>query len=144
MAAATTVIAGIMHLMMAPMSLSGEMEEGILFLVGGVLQVFWAVPVIKQWGRIWQVIGIVGTAVLMILWLSVHLHGMSVGPPPGNIPRGNITGGEFPRGTPPGGMTMGFGGIPTIEFFQIAFIGLYIVLSKMISKKQKTRDSTVS
>lgn len=48
--AATTVIAGILHLQMVQGSLSHDIGEGILFLVGGLLQVFWAIPVIKRWG----------------------------------------------------------------------------------------------
>lgn len=148
-AAATTVIAGILHLMMAPMSLSHEFEEGILFLVGGALQVFWAVPVIKQWGRIWQIIGIVGTLVFTILWFATHTHSLFGGTTghvpegalPANVPHGefaegNATGGHFPRGPPPRGIAS----IPQIEFFQIAFIGLYITLSIMLSKKKKMAD----
>ena len=149
-AAATTVIAGILHLMMTPMSLSREFEEGVLFLVGGVLQVFWIVPVIKQWGRIWQIIGIVGTLVFTILWFATHMHSLfggttgghvPEGAPPANAPHdefaeGNATGGHFPRGPPPHGIAS----IPQIEFFQIAFIGLYITLSMMLSKKKKMAD----
>jgi len=145
-AAATTVIAGILHLMMAPRSLSQEMGEGILFLVGGVLQIFWAIPVIKRWGRIWQVIGIVGTAVFVILWFVTHTHsllgGAPQGPPPdapNSMPQGNMTGEHFPRGHPPRGIAS----IPQIEYFQFAFIGLYAVLSKMMSK-QKIKDNKPS
>ncbi|MDE1727325.1 MAG: hypothetical protein KGH89_08715 [Thaumarchaeota archaeon] len=145
-AAGTTVIAGILHLQLVPMSISHDIGEGILFLVGGVLQIFWAVPVIKQWGRIWQIIGIVGTIVFTILWFSTHTHSllgsapsghMPAGAPPGNMsqgpPQGNITGGHFPRGPPPRGIAS----IPQIEFFQIAFIVLYTILSKRISTRQK-------
>jgi|SRR5579872_4389702 len=146
-AAATTVIAGILHLMMAPMSLSREFEEGVLFLVGGALQVFWAVPVIKQWGRIWQIIGIVGTIIFTILWFATHTHSLfgsagghvPEGTPEGSISheftQGNVTGGHFPRGPPPRGIAS----IQQIEFFQIAFIGLYITLSIMLSKKKMTK-----
>jgi hypothetical protein len=80
-AAATTVIAGILHLELAPGSLSQDLGRGILFLGSGILQVFWAVPVIKRWGKVWQVIGIVGTTVLVVLWFATHLHGMQGGPP---------------------------------------------------------------
>lgn len=71
-AAATTVVAGILHLQMAPRSLSQNLGEGILFLVGGLLQIFWAVPVIKRWGRIWQIIGIVGTAIFFVLCIQAN------------------------------------------------------------------------
>jgi hypothetical protein len=142
--AGETVIAGIMHLQMAPMAISDEIGEGILFLVGGALQIFWAVPVIKQWGRTWQIIGILGTAIFSIIWFATHTHSllgghgshMSEGIPPGNMSQalhGNITEGHFPRGHPPTGIRS----IPRIEYFQIAFIVLYAGLSKMISTKKK-------
>ena len=146
--AGTTVIAGILHLNMVSQSLSHDVGQGILFLVGGLLQVFWAVPVIKRWGRIWQVIGIVGTAVFVILFYLSRFHLL----PEGNIlgggsqenfpregfPRGNITGGEMPRGPRPEGANIGFTKmVPTIEIFQFAFIGLYAALSKIYSMKQK-------
>ena len=146
--AATTVIAGILHLQMAPRSLSSDLGSGILFLVGGLLQIFWAVPVIKRWGRIWQIIGLVGTAVFIILWYANRIHlipetAMSLGgtpthEPPREFPRGNMTGGEFPRGSQPRGLGLAIGGImlPPIEMFQIAFIVLYGVLIKMISKRK--------
>ena len=144
--AATTVIAGMYHLQMAPGSLSHNLGEGILFLVGGMLQVFWAVPVIKRWGKIWQIIGIAGTVVFIILWLSDRLHllpegggGPSGHIPPRESPRGNFTGGEFPRGSAPRGLGLQIGGIlvPPIEMFQVAFVGLYVALSKMISSRQR-------
>jgi len=146
-AAGTTVIAGILHVMMAPGSISRNLGQGILFLVGGIAQIFWAVPVIKRWGRVWQVIGIVGTAVFVILYYSNRFHllpegGMEGGAPPGRpesgeFPRGNFTGGEGPRGNGPRGNVFGLSGnsLP-IEICQIAFIGLYSVLSKLYSKSQ--------
>jgi hypothetical protein len=155
--AATTVIAGIMHLQMTPSSLSEDLGRGILFLVGGALQIFWAIPVIKQWGRIWQIIGITGTAVFFILWYADRLHlipeshilGGSSHIQPREFPRGNFTGGEsprgnftrgeFPRGGPMRGPGLQIGGIllPPIEMFQLAFIGLYAALSKTISRNKK-------
>jgi hypothetical protein len=141
--AATTVIAGMYHLQMAPGSLSHNLGEDILFLVGGMLQIFWVVPVIKRWGKIWQIIGIVGTIVFFVLWLSDRLHLLTEGGgPSGHMPprepRGSFTGGEFPKGSAPRGLGLEIGGIlvPPIEMFQIAFVGLYVVLSKMISSRQ--------
>lgn len=142
--AGLTVAAGIIHLQMAPMALSHEIGEGVLFLVGGALQVFWAVPVIKRWGRVWQIIGIVGTAVFSIIWFATHTHNllggtesrMSGGMPSNNMTQGfhgNMTGGNFPRGPPPTGIKS----IPQIEYFQMIFIVLYAGLSKMISNKKK-------
>src|ERR1051326_925869 len=147
--ATTTVTAGAMHLQMAPGSLSRDLGQGILFLVGGLLQIFWAVPVIKRWGRVWQIIGIAGTIVFFVLWYASRIHlipedhflgGQSSNHmPPKEIPRGNVTGGESPRGGAPRGLGLVVGGImvPPIEMFQFTFIGLYAVLAKMISTRQK-------
>ncbi|MDE1842819.1 MAG: hypothetical protein KGH95_04130 [Thaumarchaeota archaeon] len=148
--AATTVIAGIMHLQMVPGSISRNTGEGILFLVGGLMQIFWAVPVVKHWGKIWQIIGLVGTGVFVILWYLDRLHLMPEGnifgggqeTQPDHAPRefqqGNMTEGEFPRGPRPPQLGLQVGKIlfPPIELFQIAFIGLYACLGKMISKRQ--------
>src|SRR5574340_695759 len=146
--AATTVAAGILHLQMAPGSLSHDLGQGVLFLVGGMLHIFWAVPVIKRWGKVWQIIGIAGTAVFLVLWYASRLHlipedHLLGGESPNHVPprefsRGNMTGGEFKRGSAPRGLGLVIGGImvPPIEMFQIAFIGLYAVLAKMISKRQ--------
>jgi hypothetical protein len=68
-AAATTAIAGILHLIWAS-SIIGKapLAFSIFFIISGVAQVYWALPMIKQWGRIWYYIGIAGTAVLVILY----------------------------------------------------------------------------
>ena len=114
-AATTTVIAGILHILLATHSESGEQAQGILFLVGGILQVFWALPAIKGWNKIWQYVGIGGTAVLIILWFSTHVHGLTHG-----------------RGL--GGTTL------PLEVAQLAFVGLCMALLKMRStvKKENT------
>lgn len=51
--------------------------------------------------------------------------------------------GEPPGGPPPAGIGILRGNALPIEVCQIAFIGLYAGLSKMISTRQKTKDSTV-
>jgi hypothetical protein len=68
-AAATTAIAGILHLIWAS-SIIGKAPPtfSIFFIVSGIAQVFWALPMIKRWGRIWYYIGIAGTVVLVILY----------------------------------------------------------------------------
>ena len=52
-AAATTAIAGIIHLMMGPNSVNFNVNQGILFIVGGIAQVFWIIPTIRRWGIPW-------------------------------------------------------------------------------------------
>src|SRR3712207_6533536 len=67
-AAATTAIAGILHLIQAQNVLEFSLNFFIFFLVSGIAQLFWVVPMIRKWGRLWYLIGIGGTIVLIILY----------------------------------------------------------------------------
>ena len=74
LAAATTLLAGILHLMMVgtffkPPNFPLELLAGsnILFIVSGVVQILWAVPMFLRWNIRWYYAGLVGTAALVIL-----------------------------------------------------------------------------
>ena len=74
-AAATTAIAGILHLTLAPNMLNFNPNGGILFIVGGAAQIFWVLPMIRKWGRVWYGVGIAGTLVLITIWIITRLPG---------------------------------------------------------------------
>jgi hypothetical protein len=42
-------------------------------MISGLAQLFWALPMIKQWGRVWYYIGIAGTIVLIILYFITRV-----------------------------------------------------------------------
>jgi len=65
-----TVIAGIYHLKMVP---SNNVNATILFLVGGLAQLFWVIPTIRNWGRIWDYIGIAGTIAFISIWAITRI-----------------------------------------------------------------------
>ena len=65
-AAVCTGIAGILHLMLIPNSIS-FINYAIFFLVSGTAQLYWVLPMIKRWGEIWYSIGIAGTAIMVCL-----------------------------------------------------------------------------
>ena len=68
-AAATTGIAGILHLMMAyNLSHFGISNFSIFFLAAGIPQLFWVLPMVRRWGRPWYYVGMGGTVVLIIIW----------------------------------------------------------------------------
>lgn len=118
-AAICTGIAGILHLSMLP---AFNQQMTILFLIGGLAQVFWILPTIQNWGRIWDYIGIMGTVAFILLWVITR------------IPDNPITG--------RGGM-IGDTAIAT-EFFQIAYVALmaimvYVRQQKIVSKIQRTK-----
>jgi hypothetical protein len=114
-AAATTAIAGILHLIQAQNVLDFSLNFFIFFIVAGIAQLFWVVPMIKKWGRPWYYVGIGGTIVLIILFAITRM--------PGNP----ITG----RGGPVSPMAL------AIEVMQVAFIGLSIAIIIYESKVKK-------
>src|ERR671923_3021462 len=73
-AATTTGIAGILHLVLAYNGISrGLSPFSIFFLVAGLAQLFWILPMVKRWGRIWYYIGIGGTIILMIIYAITRI-----------------------------------------------------------------------
>jgi hypothetical protein len=110
-AAATTAIAGILHLILVPDVIGRNPNSGTFFMVSGIAQIFWVIPMLKRWGRTWYFIGIGGTIILIIMWAITRV--------PGNP----ITG----RGGPISEMGI------AVEIFQIA----YIIITAIIILKER-------
>ena len=110
-AAATTAIAGILHLTLVPNIIGRNPNSGIFFIISGIAQIFWVIPMLKKWGKTWYYIGIAGTIILIIIWAITRM--------PGNP----ITG----RGGPIGEMAI------VIEIFQIA----YVIITSIIIVKER-------
>ncbi|MGI0102354.1 MAG: hypothetical protein ACREA7_07145 [Nitrosotalea sp.] len=66
--AAATAIPGIIHLDLANQVITHVANFGIFFLVAGILQLFWVLPVIRQWHMGWYCVGIGGTIALIAIW----------------------------------------------------------------------------
>ncbi|HEY6756365.1 MAG TPA: hypothetical protein VI037_03145, partial [Nitrososphaera sp.] len=94
----------------------------IFFLISGIAQLFWVVPMIRKWGLPWYLVGIGGTIVLIALFAITRM--------PGNP----ITG----RGGPISPL-----GLAT-EVFQFAFIGLSIVIIVYESRRKKLGEKTAA
>ena len=79
-AAIATAIAGIVHLYM-PLShprMLGNIPIATFFLGSGIAQLFWVIPMIKRWGRIWYYIGIAGNIGFIILYVVTRFPGNPV------------------------------------------------------------------
>ena len=74
-AAGATAIAGILHLTLVPNFLNFNPNGAILFLVGGIAQLFWVVPMVRRWGKPWYTGGIGGTMVLIAIWVITRMQG---------------------------------------------------------------------
>jgi hypothetical protein len=70
LAAASTFIAGLLHLAMVPVY-SAQMPPDfmIFFVVSGLAQLFWIIPTIKKWSVPWFYVGIAGTLILISMYL---------------------------------------------------------------------------
>lgn len=66
--AGTPAIPGILHLIFASNVIGSNILSGIFFIVAGIIQIFWALPMVRRWGKVWYYIGIAGTVILIILW----------------------------------------------------------------------------
>lgn len=119
-AGACTLIAGILHLSLASNLMGLNLPIGVFFLVAGIAQVFWTLPTVRTWGRIWNYVGIGGTIILIIIWTITR------------YPDNPITG----RGLPVNSIGV------AVEVFQIAFIILCALIiargrrTKRVNKKQ--------
>ena len=79
-AAVATAIAGIVHLYM-PLShprMLGNIPTATFFLGSGIAQLFWVIPMIKRWGRIWYYVGIAGNISFIILYVITRFPGNPV------------------------------------------------------------------
>jgi uncharacterized membrane protein YuzA (DUF378 family) len=69
-AAASTLIAGVLHLAIVPMFFTQmSIDVTVFFIVSGLAQIFWVIPVIKRWSKPWYYVGIGGTVILIIMYL---------------------------------------------------------------------------
>lgn len=121
-AAATTAIAGILHLIQGSNVLGFNLNFGIFFIVSGLAQLFWVLPIIRRWGLPWYYVGIGGTIVLIILFVITRM------------PDNPITG----RGGPLSPMAI------AIEVLQVAFIGLTVAIIVYERKRKQLSGKTAT
>jgi hypothetical protein len=112
-AAICTGIAGILHLILVPNAIDSNINNAVLFLVGGIAQILWVLPMIKRWGKVWYAVGIAGTVILIGLWVITR------------IADNPITG----RGGPISERAI------AVEVFQIA----YVAITALIMAKERIR-----
>jgi len=118
--AATMATAGVLHLVMAPIALNFNINAAILFIVSGILQVFWILPTIKLYNKVWYGVGIGGNIVLIALWVITRFNDNPITGRPGPINEMGIA----------------------VETLQIAYIVLAsIIIGKWDKVKVKQKDT---
>jgi hypothetical protein len=105
-AAGSTLMAGILHLSLVANAIERNFNTGILFLIGGLAQVFWVIPTIRGWNKVWYYVGIGGTLTFILIWAITRFPGNPINGRGGSIGETAIA----------------------IEVFQVAFIVLSIII----------------
>lgn len=114
-AAGSTLIAGILHLSLVANSIERNLNTGILFLIGGLAQVFWVLPTMRGWNKVWYYVGIGGTMTFILIWAITRFSGNPINGRGGSIGETALA----------------------IEVFQVAFIALSIMI---LSRDPKVRN----
>ncbi|MGA7367800.1 MAG: hypothetical protein WBX01_01635 [Nitrososphaeraceae archaeon] len=109
--AVCTAIGGILHLIIVPNAMNFNINNAIFFLVAGIAQLFWVLPMIKRWGRMWYVVGIVGTVALIVIWAITRIPDNPITGRDGSISEMSIA----------------------VEIFQIA----YVIITGIILAKER-------
>jgi hypothetical protein len=105
-AAASTFIAGILHLTLVANAIERNFNTGILFLIGGLAQIFWVLPTIRGWNKVWYYVGIGGTLTFILIWVITRFPGNPINGRGGSIGETAIA----------------------VEVFQVAYIVLSIII----------------
>jgi hypothetical protein len=62
-----------------PYALGTDILVETFFIVTGIVQIFWALPMVKRWDKIWYYIGIAGATILIILWALTRAPNLITG-----------------------------------------------------------------
>ena len=109
------MIAGILHLSLVSNVIVNNLPVGVFFLVAGLTQIFWTLPILRTWGRVWTYVGIGGTIILIIIWTITR------------FPDNPIIGRDLPVNS------IGI----AIEVFQVAFI---VLCSLIIARGPRKKE----
>jgi hypothetical protein len=69
----------------------GNLPMATFFLGSGIAQIFWILPMIKRWGRLWYYIGIAGNVGFIILYVITRLPGNPVNGRGGDVDMVDMT-----------------------------------------------------
>ena len=115
-AAVATAIAGIVHLYM-PLDhprMFQNIPNVTFFLGSGIAQLFWVIPMIRRWGKVWYYVGIAGNIAFILLYIVTRFPGNPVNGRGGDVDMVDLT----------------------CEFAQLAYIA---IASIIIAKEHKSK-----
>jgi hypothetical protein len=124
-AAVATAIAGIVHLYM-PLDhprMFQNIPNVTFFLGSGIAQLFWIIPMIRRWGKVWYYIGIAGNVAFILLYLITRIPGNPVNGRGGDVDVVDLT----------------------CELAQVAFIAITLIIIAKENRLEKiTKKTTIN
>jgi len=92
-AAVATAIAGVVHLYMpiAHPQMLNNIPIATFFLGSGIAQLFWVIPMIRRWGKVWYYIGIAGNIAFILLYLITRFPGNPINGRGGDVDMLDLT-----------------------------------------------------
>ncbi|MGN6822174.1 MAG: hypothetical protein ACTHJ7_05305 [Candidatus Nitrosocosmicus sp.] len=123
-AAVATAIAGIVHLYM-PLDhprMFQNIPNVTFFLGSGIAQLFWIIPMIRRWGKVWYYIGIAGNVAFILLYVITRIPGNPVNGRGGDVDIVDLT----------------------CEIAQVAFIAITSIIIAKENRLKKITKTTIN
>ncbi|MGN6348865.1 MAG: hypothetical protein ACTHLL_03840 [Candidatus Nitrosocosmicus sp.] len=123
-AAVATAIAGIVHLYM-PLDhprMFQNIPNVTFFLGSGIAQLFWIIPMIRRWGKVWYYIGIAGNVAFILLYVITRIPGNPVNGRGGDVDIVDLT----------------------CEIAQVAFIAITTIIISKENRLKKITKTTIN
>jgi hypothetical protein len=123
-AAVATAIAGIVHLYM-PLDhprMFQNIPNVTFFLGSGIAQLFWIIPMIRRWGKVWYYVGIAGNIAFILLYVITRIPGNPVNGRGGDVDIVDLT----------------------CEIAQVAFIAITSIIIAKENRLKKITKTTIN
>jgi hypothetical protein len=51
----------------------------VFFLISGIFQLFWVIPLIRDWGKYWYYAGMIGSIVSIVIYVEYPVYMLGIG-----------------------------------------------------------------
>jgi hypothetical protein len=78
LASVITFLAGI--LLLTLFSIDAKIGwPSVFFLISGLLQLFWVIPLIRDWGKYWYYAGMIGSIISIVIYVEYPVYMLGIG-----------------------------------------------------------------
>jgi len=78
LASVSTFLAGI--LLLTLFSIDAKIGwPSVFFLISGIIQLFWVIPLIRSWGKYWYYTGMIGSIISIVIYVEYPIYLLGIG-----------------------------------------------------------------